>query len=243
MAARPERGASRRRWATAEARSGSAQTAPGASNTARGSRAGTSLAGTSAALVSSMKSRLPDQAVAITGRPSSIASAGISPKPSLRCRDSTMSAASVIAWASAAGSVRVSSRMLSAPATAARNVAKSAGKSAGLPTFSTSSRSARPAKAARKAATAPSGFLRSNDEARLNDTSVTTASAGQPNAARSSRAATGGATASGGVTTRTRPGSSGSSASAVKCDRTQAWCTNGTPTRQPGGATGSSHAQ
>ena len=44
-----------------------------------------------------MKSRLPDHPVAITGLPSNIASAGTRPNPSLRCNDSTTSAAAVSA--------------------------------------------------------------------------------------------------------------------------------------------------
>ena len=112
------------------------------------------------------------------------------------------------------------------------------GKSAGLPIFKTRTRSARPSNASRNAATAWSGFLRSNEEARLNETSTTTAFPGSPKAARSRAEGSGGAAASGGGTTRTRPGNSVSIAEAVKRDSTQTSCTKAAPARQSSGTEG-----
>ena len=223
--------------------SGSAHTAPATCNTPRGSHGGTRRTGTSAAELSSMKSRLPDQPVAITGLPSSMASAAISPNPSLRCSVRTISAVFISARRSPGDIVRVSIRTFGRSATAAVSVAKSSGKWSALMTFTSSIRSRLLPKAARKAVTAASGFLRTNDEARLNATSTITVSSGNPKAARSMWDRGCASAASGGRTTRTRPGSSGSSAAAVNAEGTQSSCTNGRPACQSGGTTGSSQAQ
>ena len=179
----------------------------------------------------SMNSMLPDQPVAITARPSSIASAGTRPKPSLRCSDSTMSAAAVRAWLSPAEASASPAGYSGHAAPPRASRAKSSGKCAGLPSFSTSSRSGAVAERRAEGGDRGSGFLRSKEEARLKDTSTTTAPPAGRKRARSSRDGAGGAAASGGGTTRTRPGSSVSIAAAVKRDGTQASCTNRTPVR------------
>jgi hypothetical protein len=190
-----------------------------------------------------MKSMLPDHPVAITGLLRSIASAGTKPNPSLRCSESTISAAAVRAKASARGQVRVSSLILGAPSIEVTILAKSDEKWCGLPTFITRIRSVRSPKAARKAAIAPSGFLRSKDDAKLRETKTTSAVFDRPKSARPSKEGFGDSVASGSGTTLTRPGISGSNASAVNRDGAQTSWTKLAPGRQLGDATGNSQAQ
>ena len=82
---------------------------------------------TSAALSAVMKSKFPDHAVAITGRPNSIALAGISPNPSERCSESKISQAAISPRSRGSGSVSVITNILTAPIAAARITARSAG--------------------------------------------------------------------------------------------------------------------
>ena len=89
----------------------------------------------------------------------------------------------------------------------------------------------------------PAGSCGTKEDARLNETRMTTASGGRPNAARSSAAGSGGTMPSGGRTTRTRPGNRGSSAVAVKQLGAQISCTKRAPRRHSGGTRGSSHDQ
>ncbi len=108
-----------------------------------------------------------------------------------------MSLAAISACRSARFKVRASIWMFAAPAHAARSRAKSSGKWSGSVTLSTRIRSLRSPNAARCAATAASGFLRTKLLARLMTASVTTARSGRPNAARLSRLGAGGRKASG----------------------------------------------
>ena len=68
---------------------------------------------------------------------------------------------------------------------------------------------------------APNGFLRSNDDARLNDVNTTTAASGSPKSPRPSRDGRGDTAASGSVITRAWPEASGASASAANRDGAQ----------------------
>src|ERR1700733_5527559 len=104
-------------------------------------------------------------------------------------------------------------------------------------------RSGRSPKAPRNAAMAANGFLRTKDDARLNDTSTTVASCARSKSALVATETTGGTMANGGGTILMRPVSRGSTAAAVKREGTLIWLTQAAAGRHSGGTSGISHAQ
>ena len=186
------------------------------------------------------KSRLPDQPV-LRPRRGRAASPRPAPGQNPRCGAATalMSAQAVSACPVGGRrvSVRVSILMLVAPAGRVAECWRNRRwHDRDCQVSAAAAESGRSPNACRNAAIAPSGFFRSKLEARLQDTSTTTASSGSPKSARPSAEGCGGATASGIGTVRTACAAPGGSqfrkASAVNDDSPQISCTNGRPARQ-----------